>query len=109
MKELMAVFEQNYDLVVLDAPPVLGMVDAIQSASLCSGVILVGRIGRVTRTEVTQAAEMLSKSNVIGVIANGTGNHAYSKVPYAGQNERLPVQLYTTLVQPQNPPNNLPS
>jgi Mrp family chromosome partitioning ATPase len=98
MKELMAVFEQNYDLVVLDAPPVLGLVDAIQAASLCSGVVLVGRIGRVTRTEVTQAAEMLSKSNVIGIVANGTSDHSYSNVPYTGQDENLSVRLYPTLV-----------
>lgn len=98
MKELLAAFEQNYDLVLLDAPPVLGMVDAIQAASLCSGVVLVGRIGRVTRTEVVQATEMLSKSNVIGVIANGTSGPANSNVPYTDQKESLPLRLYPTLV-----------
>lgn len=71
MGELMTAFEQTYDLVLLDAPPVLGMVDAILAASFCSGVVMIGRIGRVTRTELTQATAMLSQLNVIGVIANG--------------------------------------
>lgn len=71
MQELMAAFEQTYDLILLDAPPVLGMVDAIITGSFCSGVILVARVGKVTRTELTQATVMLNKLNLIGVVANG--------------------------------------
>ncbi len=82
MKELIAMFEQQYDLVLLDAPPVLGMVDAVQLASLCHGVLLVGRIGQVTRTEVTQAAEMLSSSNLFGVVANCSSQPYYSNSTY---------------------------
>lgn len=71
MGELIAAFEQKYDLVLLDAPPVLGPVDAILTASFCRGVVLVARIGKVTRTELAQATTMLSKLNMIGVVANG--------------------------------------
>jgi capsular exopolysaccharide synthesis family protein len=74
MEDLISMFEQNYDLVVLDAPPVLGIVDAISLASFCWGVLLVGRIGQVTRTEFMQATSMLSTLNVIGVVANGSKN-----------------------------------
>lgn len=80
MRELMTKFEDTYDLVLVDAPPVLGMVDAILSASFCSGVVLVSRMGKVTRTELTQATAMLSKLNMIGVVANqGHGaSHSYA-------------------------------
>ncbi|MUL35717.1 GumC family protein [Gloeocapsopsis dulcis] len=78
MKEIMLAFEKEYDLVLLDAPPALGTVDAIQAASFCSGAVLVGRIGRVTRTEITQAAETLSRTNVFGVIANAANSPWYS-------------------------------
>jgi succinoglycan biosynthesis transport protein ExoP len=71
MGELMAQFEKTYDLVLLDAPPVLGLVDAILTASYCRGVVLVARMGKVTRTELTQATTMLSQLNLIGVVANG--------------------------------------
>lgn len=83
MRELMAKFEDSYDLVLVDAPPVLGMVDAILAASFCSGVVLVSRMGKVTRTELTQATAMLSKLNMIGVVANQGHGANTSYVNYA--------------------------
>ncbi len=74
MREVMATFEQNYDLVLLDAPPVLGMVDSMLVGACCNGVIIVGRIERVTRSELTQTTQMLSQLNVIGVVANGASH-----------------------------------
>jgi capsular exopolysaccharide synthesis family protein len=71
MKKLMTAFEQSYDLVLLDAPPVLGMVDALLAASCCRGVVLVTRLDQVTKTSLTQATAMLNKLNMIGIIANG--------------------------------------
>lgn len=80
MGELLAAFEQTYDLILLDAPPVLGLVDAVLTASFCRGVLLVARIGQVSRTELTQATTMLSKLNLIGVVANGadSSNNSYA-------------------------------
>lgn len=85
MRELMLAFEQEYDLVLLDAPPVLGTVDAIQTASFSSGVLFVGRIDRVTRAEIAQATEMLSRTNVLGAIANATTTYWYSSATTAEQ------------------------
>lgn len=81
MKELMAAFEQSYDLIVLDAPPVLGMVDAILTASFCTGVVLVSRINQVKKSELTQATAMLSKLNVIGVVASDSKGSTKGYVP----------------------------
>jgi len=87
MRQLMVNFEQKYDLVLLDAPPVLGLVDAILAGSFCSGVVLVSRIGQVTRKEVMHAKAMLSKLNLIGVVANGeSGPTSGYYMPYAKQN-----------------------
>jgi len=72
MRDIIAAFEDTYDLVLLDAPPLIGMVDAMLTASRCNGVLLVGRINQVTRAELIQATTMLNKLNVIGVVANGT-------------------------------------
>ena len=71
MKKLMEAFEQSYDLVLLDTPPILGTVDAIQAASYCSGVVMVGRLDKVTQSELGQATARLSQLNAIGIIANG--------------------------------------
>jgi capsular exopolysaccharide synthesis family protein len=74
MGELIAGFEKTYDLVLLDATPVIGMVDAMITASFCRGVVLVARIGQVTRHELTEATTMLKKLNILGVVANGAGS-----------------------------------
>lgn len=81
MGELMAAFEQTYDLVLVDAPPVLGLVDSILTASYCRGVVLVARMGQITKTELTQATAMLSKLNLIGVVANGDNSSHNSYTP----------------------------
>lgn len=85
MQQLMATFEQNYDLVLIDATPVLGLVDAMLTASSCRGVVMVASIGRVTRTQLTQATAMLSRLNLLGVVANGVSNSTSTYVPYAQQ------------------------
>jgi polysaccharide biosynthesis transport protein len=74
MRELMLLFEQSYDLVIVDAPPALGIVDAMLAASFCDGALFVGRIGQVSRNEITQAAAAMSRLNVIGIVANGAQN-----------------------------------
>jgi capsular exopolysaccharide synthesis family protein len=70
MQELMDLFAQNYDLVLIDAPSVLDTVDGRIVASLCNGIIMVGRIGKVTPNKLMQATEILSKLNLIGIIGN---------------------------------------
>ncbi len=72
MKELLEFFEQTYDVVLIDTSSILGTVDARIMASLCNGIVMVGRMDGVTRNELIQATEILSNLNLIGIIANGT-------------------------------------
>lgn len=85
MQELITKFEANYDLVLIDAPPVLGLVDAMLTGSYCRSVVLVASIGKVTRTQLAQTTAMLSKLNLIGVVANGVSNSNSTYVPYTKQ------------------------
>ncbi|PLZ94864.1 capsular biosynthesis protein, partial [Fischerella thermalis CCMEE 5196] len=91
MEELMAAFEENYDLVIVDAAPVLGLVDALLTASACRSVVMVASIGRVTRTQLVQATGMLSRLNLIGVVANGVSDAGSTYVPY-GKKHSLALQ-----------------
>nr|WP_206757496.1 MULTISPECIES: polysaccharide biosynthesis tyrosine autokinase [unclassified Leptolyngbya] len=79
MRDLMTLFEQHYDLVILDAPPVLGIVDALLASSCSDGVLLVGRMGHVQKSEIAQAVGMLNRLNLVGVVANcaESGNSYY--------------------------------
>lgn len=85
MKQLMAAFEGNYDLVLIDAPPVLGLVDALLAGSACRSTVMVASISKVTRTQLAQATAMLSKLNLIGVVANGVSNSTSTYIPYTRQ------------------------
>ena len=80
LQQLISSFEEDYDFVIIDSPPVLGTVDTIQIATCSSAVVAVGRIDRITRGEFTQAISILQKLNLIGVIANGVKElpHIYS-------------------------------
>ena len=70
MAELTIEFETNYDLVILDTPPLVGVVDTLIVASCCRGVVLVERIGRVNRKDLTEAATVMEQLNIVGLITN---------------------------------------
>lgn len=70
LRRLISTFEKSYDLVIIDAPPTLGMVDAMLLASRASGVLMVGRIDHVSRNEVIKASSSLGRLNLVGIIAN---------------------------------------
>ena len=81
MAELMAEFEADYDLVLLDTAPILGIVDTVMVASFCSGVVLVERIGRSHHKDLSQAVFVMQRFNVVGLILNG--------VPLSATRQRL--------------------
>lgn len=83
MQNVLKGFENNYDLILIDSPPVLGVVDTIPIGLGCDGVVMVGRMKQVTRLELSQAISAHKKLNVIGLVANGVSpthkNYAYLK------------------------------
>ncbi|PAX51401.1 GumC family protein [Brunnivagina elsteri] len=87
MKQLMAAFEENYDLVIVDAPPVLGLVDALLAGSSCRSTVMVASISHVTRSQLSQATAMLAKLNLIGVVANGVSSSSSTYIPYPRQHQ----------------------
>ena len=74
MEQLMGDFRQVFDLVIYDAPPVVGLADASLLASCCDGMLLVTRIHKNDRSSLDQAIDNLRMSHisVLGIIANGT-------------------------------------
>lgn len=71
LREYLAEAEEKYDLVIIDTPPILGLVDALEIASVSQSTVIVGRIHQITQDEIITAVGLLSRLNVIGLIANG--------------------------------------
>jgi len=63
---------REYDLVVLDAPPLLGFAESMQMANAADGVILVTRAGETNRKAVVAALTTLHhlRANVLGLVLN---------------------------------------
>jgi polysaccharide biosynthesis transport protein len=70
MPELIKFFEQTYDLVLIDAPAILGTVDAKILASYSQATVMIGRVGQVKPQELKQAIDILTPLNLVGIIAN---------------------------------------
>ena len=63
---------REYDLVVLDAPPLLGFAEPLQMASVADGVIVVTRAGETSRKAVASVIHTLARlrANVVGIVLN---------------------------------------
>lgn len=64
--------EARFDIVLLDAPPLLPVTDAAVLSHLADGAIMVVRQGKTTKAQATRALEMLEHvdARVYGVVLN---------------------------------------
>lgn len=72
MKHLMDRLREEYDVIIMDTPPMLPVTDAVVASSLADGVILVVQAGKTRSGEVRHAQEMLetAHANLLGVVLN---------------------------------------
>jgi succinoglycan biosynthesis transport protein ExoP len=74
-KRLMQILEEaslTYDLVILDAPPMLGFAEPLQMATAVDGVVVVGRAGQTSRKAIGSVLAILTRlrANVVGLVLN---------------------------------------
>ncbi|MBE0660349.1 MAG: polysaccharide biosynthesis tyrosine autokinase [Bryobacteraceae bacterium] len=69
---IMEEMARDYDLVILDAPPLLGFAESLQMASAADGVVVVTRAGETSRKAVAAAISTLGhlRANVLGLVLN---------------------------------------
>ncbi len=74
MAELMLQFELSYDLVIIDAPPVVVEAEALTLGTLTDGLLLVARPGVLDTQMARWAREMIQQSplNVLGIVINSS-------------------------------------
>ncbi|PSB04101.1 GumC family protein [Merismopedia glauca] len=84
MHQLMQELESEFDLVIYDTPPVLGLADGRLLVPHTAGLILVVKLGKTDRSAVKETLDLmrLSSANVLGVVANGTRGKANSAYYY---------------------------
>lgn len=84
MHNLVQRFQEAFDLVIFDAPPLLGLADARLMAAHTDGIVMVVGLGRTDRAVFTQvlSALKMSRAPVLGVVANGVKNYTASSYDY---------------------------
>jgi succinoglycan biosynthesis transport protein ExoP len=72
LAELIEEATRDYDLVVLDAPPLLGFAEPLQMATAVDGVIVVARAGDTSRKALSSVIGTLARlrANLVGVVLN---------------------------------------
>ena len=73
METVLERVKEQYDLVVIDTPPLTAVSDAFPLLGKVDGVVIVGRVGRNRRDVAQRLHETLSGAGapLLGVIANG--------------------------------------
>jgi polysaccharide biosynthesis transport protein len=89
MQSLMKELSEEFDLVLIDAPPVTGLPDARIMAASVDGVIFVVRQGHASIDVIKSARSILHKvgaGNILGAIFNNVGvsTSRYSNYGYGG-------------------------
>jgi len=84
MEQMLHTLSEQYDVILIDTPPVNVVTDAMELAKYISGIVLVVRYGRTTDEDVDNVFDRvkLANMNLLGFILNGVkSKHAgyYSK------------------------------
>jgi succinoglycan biosynthesis transport protein ExoP len=72
LAELLEDAASEFDLVVLDAPPLLGFAEPLQMATAVDGVLVVARAGQTSRKAVANVLATLHRlrAKVVGIVLN---------------------------------------
>ena len=65
-------FTREYDLILLDSPPILGFAECLQMAAAADGVLIVTHAGHTRRRAAAEVISVLSRlrANIIGLVMN---------------------------------------
>jgi tyrosine-protein kinase Etk/Wzc len=84
MRILLRELQEQFDIIVLDTPPVLATADACIVASLTDGVLLVVRAGTTDKNAAQRAYQQLSNvgARVVGTVLNDPGGEVAKEGDY---------------------------
>ncbi len=83
LSELLSRLSDQFDLIIIDSPPVLPLADTSVLARLSDGALLVTREGVTERRQLQKGLQALDQSKLIGVVLNssqgGEEEHYYRR------------------------------
>jgi len=87
LEELLREACDDFDLVILDAPPLLGFAEPLQMAAVVDGVVVVTRAGQTPRSALQSVLSTLKRlrANVLGVVLNDVNQGTSSGYQYYSQ------------------------
>ncbi len=99
LKRLIAEAGDEYDLIMVDAPPLLGFAESLQIAALVDGVVVVALAGQTERTAVASVLASLKrlKANVIGLALNEVRADMSERYYYYGYYGKYYSRYYKAL------------
>ena len=99
LKQVLQEAAEEYDLVICDAPPLLGFAESLQIAALVDGVVVVALAGQTERTAVASVLSSLKrlKANVIGLALNEVRADMSERYYYYGYYGKYYSRYYKTL------------
>ncbi|AFY46256.1 capsular exopolysaccharide biosynthesis protein [Nostoc sp. PCC 7524] len=97
-------FSDQYDVVIIDSPPLLLAADALTLSQMSDGILLVARPGVIDNSSADTVQEMLERCghNVLGLVVNGLieqnefGSYFYHAQEYFSS-ENLPKEASADL------------
>jgi len=97
MRELVSLWRQDFDQVIIDAPPVIGLSDAVILATMADLIVLVLRAQQSRRQDLLRAQEILASvdANVAGAIINDFDLKAHGYYGYYGDSPSLYARYFS--------------
>jgi Mrp family chromosome partitioning ATPase len=102
LEKLLEEAQQEYDLVILDSPPLLGFAEPMQMATIVDGVVVITLAGQTSRTAVANVLSNLRrlKVNVIGVALNEVREDMSDRYYYYGYYGKYYSKYYKRTDEP---------
>lgn len=71
-------WQEYYDVILIDTPPILGLSDSRLIASQTDGVLLVVRLGKTNKDHILSVLDSLKFAdlNLLGIVVNGVSKHS---------------------------------
>ena len=90
--EVLGSLQAEYDIVLIDSPPVLPVTDALVLSGRVDATLLVAVAGATTRSEAARAVELLSQVDapLVGAVLNGVETEHFYGHPYQGDRYESP-------------------